>query len=202
MLIDFEPVIQRQRTLFDFANRFGPPELKDMIAGYVAFTRQVIEGVNDEQLLQIPEDLQADDPFAAAEEDRHIGWSLAHLVLHVTASAEEGAAFSSILARGITIGGRLRYEDDWRQVRSRAEVLERLEECQRMCLAYLETWPARPHLETLRILSGKLSGMKVNALTSYVWGLYHWHQHVEQFKKVAEQVTGASRSEDEAAKGS
>src|SRR5262245_6148506 len=56
-------------------------------------------------------------------------------------SDEEVAAFSSILARGIAIGGRLWHERDWQQVRTRADTIVRLEECRRMCLAYLATWP-------------------------------------------------------------
>ena len=165
--------------------RSSPAELRDRLTSYVDSTLRLIEGLGDDQIVQVPPDPGADDPYAASEEERHAGWSLAHVVLHITASAEEGAAFSSILARGIPIGGRLRHEQDWRQVTRTAELVVRLEECRRICLAYLDTWPAPPHLETLRILPEQMSWLKVNAPISVLGGLKHWHAHMEQLERCA-----------------
>ncbi len=187
MLIDFQPLFKREVLPIDFAMKYSPGDLGAAIHGYVDFTLQIINSASDEQLFRIPDDPEADD-LHASEAERHQGWSLAHLVLHATASFEEGAAFSSLLARGIVIGERLRYEPDWHLVSTRPEIIARLEECRRLGLAYLDTWPDQPHLETLRIMPEKLSWMKVNAPTALLNGLMHWHKHLEQFQKVAEQV--------------
>jgi hypothetical protein len=188
MLIDFQPVFQKEKTLLDLANEYDHADLGAALNSYVDFTLQIINGVGDEQATYIPYDSHADDPHALAKADRHIGWSLVHLVMHVTATAEEAAAFSSILARGIAIGGRLRSERNWREVTTCAEAVARLEECRRMCLAYLATWPDRPDLATVRIMPENLSWMKPNAPISFLAGLLHWHKHIEQFQQVAEQV--------------
>jgi hypothetical protein len=191
MLIDFQPLFKREILPIDFAMKYGPEDLRTAIHNYVNTTLEIISSVPDAQLFQIPEDPEADDPHAI-EAERHQGWSLAHLVLHVTASFEEGAAFSSLLARGIVIGGRLRYEQDWHLVNTSTEVVARLEECRRIGLAYLDSWPDQPHLETLRIMPEKLNWMKVNGPTAFLNGLMHWHKHLEQFQKVADHMKNTS----------
>jgi hypothetical protein len=188
MLIDFQPVFKKEKTLIELANEYSHADLGAALNSYVNFTHQVISEVSDEQATHIPVDSNADDPYATTEADRHLGWSLVHLVMHVTATAEEAAAFSSILARGIAIGGRLRSERNWREVTTCAEAVARLEECRRMCLAYLATWPDRPDLTTVRIMPQNLSWMKPNAPVSFLAGLLHWHRHIEQFQHVAEQA--------------
>ena len=188
MLIDFQPVFKQEKTLIDLANEYSQADLGDALNGYVDLTLHIMRGLSDEQAVYIPVDPEADDPYAAAEADRHMGWSLIHLMLHVTATAEEAAAFSSILARGIPIGGRLRSERNWREVTTCAEAVARLEECRRVCLAYLATWPDRPDLSTVRIMPENLNWMKPNAPISFLAGLMHWHKHIEQFRQVAEQI--------------
>ncbi len=186
MLINFQPVYNKEKTLGDLASEYSSADLCRALNSYVDFTIQIISSVSDEQAIHIPSDPDANDPYATTEAERHLGWSLVHLVMHVTASAEEAAAFSSILARGIALGGRLRMEQDWRQVTTCAQAVARLEECRRMCLAYLATWPDQPDLITVRIMPENASWMKPNAPISFLAGLMHWHKHIEQFQKVAE----------------
>ena len=188
MLIDFQPVFKKEKTLIDLANEYSHADLGDAFNSYVDFTLQIINGVSDEQALYIPFDPDADDPHATAEADRHVGWSLVHLVMHVTATVEEAAAFSSILARGIPIGGRLRSERNWREVTTCAETIARLEECRRMCLAYLAAWPDRPDLTTRRSMPEDFKWPGPNAPVSFLAGLMHWHKHIEQFQQTAEQA--------------
>ncbi len=68
-----------------------------------------------------------------------VGWNVAHLVAHVTASSEEGAAVSSILARGIALEfePRLRAEVDWTTLTTTAACIQRLEESRRIRQGYL-----------------------------------------------------------------
>ena len=188
MVLDFQPVFQRTITLAEFAAQYNNSDLADALNAYVDLTLQVIGSVSDLEATFIPSDLDADDPYATDEADRHIGWSLVHLVTHVTASAEEAAAFSSILARGIAIGGRLRSERDWRQVTSCALAVARLEECRRICLGYLASWPEPPDLATVRILPENATWPAPNASVSFLFGLMHWHTHIAQFQKTMAQV--------------
>ncbi len=186
MLIDFQPILAKEKTLSDLAKEFNRRSLGDALTSYVDFTRQVVENTpSDELAAAIPDDPLADDPHAASEEERHVGWSLVHLVTHVTASAEEGAAFSSLLARGIAIGSRLRSEQDWRQVKTRAAAVQRLEECRRICLGYLAAWPDQPDLAAVRLMPEHLSWLKPNAPVSFLHGLLHWHLHLEQIQLAA-----------------
>jgi hypothetical protein len=184
MLINFQPVYNKDKTLGDLASQYSNLDLREALNSYVDFTLQIIHSVTDEQAIYIPPDPDANDPYATTELERHVGWSLVHLVMHVTASAEEAAAFSSILARGIAIGGRLRSERDWRRVTTCAEAVARLEEWRRMGIAYLGTWPDQADLTTARIMPENMSWMKPNAPTQFLAGLMHWSAHIEQFQKV------------------
>lgn len=190
MLIDFQPVIKKELPMIEFARRFTLDELRVALASYVEATRQIVEAASDEQLFRIPEDPEADDPYTENEAERYVGWSLAHLVLHVTASAEEGAAFSSMLARGVAVSERLRYEPDWRTLTGRSAVLARLAECQRMCTAYLDTWPDEPHLETLRVLPEKWKDVRINAPAAFLGGLSHWSRHITQMQRCLTGIDG------------
>ena len=75
------------------------------------------------------------------------------MIAHVTASSEEGAAFSSLTARGIPASERPRYETPWRDITTVEQVIQRLEESRRMRHAYLDTWPDNPHLDVYREIS-------------------------------------------------
>src|SRR4051812_44167662 len=149
--INFAPLTGNTMTPVEFAAQFSFSELRAAVHRYLDGIRDLVQQFNDEQLTFEPVDKGADDPYAATSDEAHIAWTLAHLVLHVTASLEEGAAFSSVLARGIAIGGRLRYEPDWRTVTTRKQVLHRLEESRRMVNALLDSWPDEPHLDVYRI---------------------------------------------------
>lgn len=188
MLIDFQPMFRKEITFADLASQYSNAGLATALNAYVDFTRQIIHSVSDEQATFVPSDLDAHDPYAASEADQHAGWSLVHLVAHVTASAEEAAAFSSILARGIAIGGRLRKECDWRQMTTCVMAATRLEECRRTCLGYLATWPEPPDLATTRIMPENTPWPAPNATGSFLVGLMHWSVHIPQFQKTAEQA--------------
>jgi len=69
-------------------------------------------------------------------------------------------------------------------VTDRVVVLARLDECRRMCSAYLETWPDIPHLETLRVMPEKWREVRINAPAAFLGGLMHWHRHLEQMRRL------------------
>ncbi|MDW8299982.1 MAG: DinB family protein [Anaerolineae bacterium] len=195
MLIDFSPVRESGVKLLDFAQRFTFHELRLAVNAYVNATLDLLADCDDAVLTFEPYDPEANDPFAP-ESERHIGWNLAHLVLHVTASLEEGAAFCSILGRGVPIGGRLRYEPDWRTFTTRAQVIGRLEESRRMCLAYLDTLPDPPHLDVLRDMPEQYVTFfgQLNAPANLLLGLMHWDEHLAQMRNTKAQAQAALKA--------
>jgi hypothetical protein len=196
VLIDFTPVRNGNLKLDAFAQQFSLEDLRAATNASIDLILDIIKDADDAQIVYIPDDPLADDPHAIPEE-RHLGWSLAHLIVHVTASAEENAAVSSILARGIPYprDPRLRYETHWRTVTTKAQALQRLEETRRIRLAYLDTWPDVPHLDVLREVSDayrERSGEQ-NAKAAFLGGLRHESNHYDQFREVARQARDAAR---------
>lgn len=188
MLTDFSPVENGQVTLYDFAQRFSVDDLRRATHASLDAILAFIGDADDGQVAFIPDDPNADDPFAPPEE-RYFGWSLAHLVCHVTASSEEWAAYASILARGIAYPRepRLRFETDWHIMTTRAQVLQRIEESRRMRLAYLDTFPDEPRLDVLRAVSERFLERNgpANAKSAFLNGLKHEHSHHAQMRETA-----------------
>ncbi len=191
MTIDFAPVRENAMKLEQFAQDYTVDDLRTLTRDLLGKIRAIVEAANDEQVVFLPFDPDANDPAALPGEE-HIGWSLAHLVLHTTASAEESAAISSLLARGVVYGRepRLRYEPRWQDVTSKAQVMQRLDECQRICLAYLDAWPDRPLLEIYRDSSANSLEKhgRLNAVANYLHGFRHMDGHLAQFREVLRQA--------------
>ena len=194
MLLDFSPVENETIKLYDFAQTLSVTDLRAASNASLDAILALIGSADDAQVTFFPDDPLADDPYAPPEE-RYLGWTLAHLVAHVTATSEESAAYSSILARGIPYPRepRLRYETDWHTMKTRAQVLQRIAESRRMRLAALDMWPDEPHLDILREVSenyiAKL-GLS-NAKTAFVSGLKHEHGHHRQIQETAQQACAA-----------
>ncbi len=195
MQIDFTPLFNRSITPLEFAEPFSLDDLRAATGTYLDTVRDLVKDFTDEQLIFQPTDPKAQDNYAKTPEEVHMGWSLAHLVLHVTASLEEGAAISSLLARGVPVEGRFRYEPEWRTVTTRQQVLARIEECRRMCLAYLNTWPDEPHVDVYRKFpEGSIfASVKHNAPASFLFSMSHLVGHLDQFKDAAAQVREAAQ---------
>jgi hypothetical protein len=194
VLIDFSPVDRHEVQMLEFSKAYSVADLKAATHASIDFMLDIIKDMSDAQMTFLPYDPAADDPHAVEGEEK-IGWSLAHLVVHVTASAEEGAAFSSILARGIPYPKepRLRYETNWHTVTTKAQAVQRLEESRRMRLAYLDTWPDAPHLDVYRE-SSERSIEKfgyINGTASFLSSLKHEWGHYDQFREVARQAREA-----------
>lgn len=195
MLIDFAPVREGSLKLLDLAGRFSFHELRLALNAYIDATLDLLADCDDATLTFEPHDPEAHDPFAP-EADQHIGWNLAHLVLHVTASLEEGAAFCALLGRGVPVGGRLRYEPDWRTFTRREQVIARLEESRRMCLAYLDTLPDPPHLAVFREMPEQYVAFfgQLNAPANLLLGLLHWDDHMAQMRAAKAQAQAALKA--------
>lgn len=189
-MIDFSPIDNGQKWL-DFAAPYSVDDLRDATNASIDLILDMIKDLNDAQVTFDPVDPDADDPHAIAGEE-HIGWSVAHVIVHATASSEEGAAYSSWLARGIAPARepRPRYETNWHTVSTKAECVQRLEESRRIRLAYLDTWPDRPLLDVHREVSERFLEKygPMNATASFLSGLKHEHGHHEQIREAARQA--------------
>lgn len=185
-MIDFTDVFNGQRKLADFAADVTLADLQ--VANHAQIDEMVslIRDLADHHVVHI-----ASDP----EAEGGIGWNVAHLVVHVTASSEENAAVSSILARGIDYAfePRLRYETEWTTITTTAGCLQRLEESRRIRQAYLNAWPDQPHLNTYRTLPPAFAERvgNLNAIGTYLLGLMHEAGQFAQLRDIIAQAKAA-----------
>ncbi len=125
------------------------------------------------------------DPASEGGEGQ--GWTLGHVIAHLTATCEGAAAGAAVMARGVILEQRLRYEVDWETITSGEQVQERLRESHRMCRAFLDAWPSVAHLEIEATPIPQLGPM--NAIGSYVLGLLHAQMHLGQLREIMRQAT-------------
>lgn len=194
LAIDYSKVKAGEEKIADLAQRVSKADLRAATNQSIDYLLDLTRSLSDEQIIFEPHDPDANDPYAATEEEKNISWTFAHLIAHVSASSEEGAAFSSLLARGIVITERPRYETPWREITTQAACIQRLEESRRMRLAYLDTWPDTPFLDVYRAQSERSIERvgKLNAPASFLYALSHEVGHYAQIKDVARQARDAA----------
>ena len=194
MAIDFKPVFDGELLLIDYATQFSVDDLRQASADSVALMTDIVQGLSDAEICFAPQDPDADDPFAI-EGEQDIGWGIGHLVAHVTASSEEWAGYSSLLARSVPYPAepRLRHETPWREINTSARALQRLRESLRLRLGYLDAWPDVPDLQLKRELSPRFIARfgEFNATTCFLFGLQHEVGHYGQFEEVRAQIQAA-----------
>ncbi len=149
----------------------------------------LIAGCVDADVTFEPVDPQANDPYAATPEELHLAWTLGHVIVHTTASAEEAAAIAAELARGVAYHGRSRYEVPWGEMRTIAGCHQRLEESRRMRLASLAMWPESAYLDNAYQVW--TDGPTVNAIGRFVLGLMHEESHLGQISEIVRQARAA-----------
>jgi hypothetical protein len=194
-MIDFSPIDDQTVKYIEFAEKLSIDDLRQAANESIDYLLSLIANLDDDDLTFDPVDPEANDPYAV-EGEENIGWSVAHLIAHVTATAEEGAAFSSLLARGIPASERPRYETPWRDITTQAQCVQRLEESRRMRLAYLDTWPNQPHLDIYRQVSERFVAKfgEMNAPASYLFSLKHEYGHYDQINEVIKQALAAKQA--------
>lgn len=194
MRINYKLVDERELTLLELSARYSVDDLRAATNESINTILDIIAGMNDADVIFDPIDPNAHDPYAVPGEEK-IGWNIAHLVAHVTASSEEWAAYSSLLARGITYPAepRLRYETGWKDITTKAQCVQRLEESRRLRLGYLKAWPDTPHLDVLRGLSPRFIERfgEMNAPACLLFGLRHEVEHLPQMAEAARQARAA-----------
>ena len=185
-MIDFGPLRRKEAGLQDLARGLSPDDLGRLTREMCAAQLAAIEDATDDDVVMVPDDPDAKDTFASNTDDVGLSWTLGHVVVHTTASSEESAALALLLARGLPVEGRSRYEVPWQEARTAAFVRHRIEESQRMRLAMLAAWPAEPHLENF--YSPYEGRPPMNAMGRFIGGLAHDDSHLEQMLKIMSQA--------------
>jgi len=184
-LLDFTLVKNRTMTFSDMARDLTPADLRNLTNEMIDTMLSIVADATDEDVVFIPQDPNADDPYGIPEE-KDLVWTLGHVAVHTTASAEESAALALTLARGLAPEGRSRYEVPWRTVQTIAQVRHRFEESRRMRLLMLDAWPDEPHLEVTYSISPRFGPF--NATARFLMGLNHDDDHIGQLKEIMRQV--------------
>ncbi|HEY7126473.1 MAG TPA: DinB family protein [Ktedonobacterales bacterium] len=187
-MLDFAGVRQEKQTLADLSRDLSVADLHRLTDEMVDTVLAIIAEATAADVVFVPEDPAANDTFGVTEE-ANLAWTLGHVIVHATASSEEAAALGSVLARGIEITDRSRYETEWKTVRGVAQVRQRLEESRRMRHAFLDTWPTEPHLDVVYVPGGGLASLgPMNAIGRFLLGLMHEDAHLEQMREIIRQA--------------
>ncbi len=189
-MFDFTPVIEKKARLSELTTNLTVEDLRQYTNEMIDEMLHRIAACTDADVTFAPIDPQANDTHAATEAEVHLAWTLGHIVVHVTASAEESAFLAAELARGVTFHGRSRCEVPWATVTSIAQFRDRLEESRRLRLASLEMWPNPPHLANAYEVPGWPLG-PINCVTRFMLGLSHDNAHLDQIKDVVQQSRAA-----------
>lgn len=188
-MLNFTPVRNKEITITELAAGLTRNDLRQLTNEMVDTMLNLIRDCTDEDVVFVPYDPDAHDMYAAVAEDVNLAWTSGHLVVHVTASAEESAFLAAELARGVAYHGRSRSEIPWQTVTTIAQCRARLEESRRMRLATLDVWPDQPYLDNFYQRTDTSS--KINALTYFVVGLSHDDSHLAQIAEVVRQARRA-----------
>jgi hypothetical protein len=189
-VIDFSPLRRKETNLQDLAEGLSREDLAQLANEMCDIYLDLIAVAEDRDVSFVPDDPEANDTFAATEEEVNMPWTLGHVIVHWTASSEESAALALTLARGLEVNGRSRYEVPWTSAQSVQFVRERIEDSRRMQLAMLEAWPQPPHLDNT--YEPRAGARPMNAVARFLSGLSHADAHREQVTKILAQAKGTA----------
>jgi hypothetical protein len=185
-VIDFDAMRRREKSLQDLAEELTQEDLARLTREMCARELALIEDAEDEDVAFVPDDPEANDTFASQSQDVGLSWTLGHVVVHSTASSEESAALALVLARGLRVEGRSRYEVSWQEATTVAFLRHRIQESMRMRLSMLAAWPDLPQLDNFYApYEGR---PPMNAMGRFLGGLAHDDSHLEQIRKIMVQA--------------
>jgi hypothetical protein len=188
-MIDFTPVRNKEKTMAQLAEGLTRGDLRRETAEMVDRMLALIADCTDADVTFVPDDPNANDDAAATEDEVHLAWTLGHVIVHTTASAEESAFLAAELARGVKWHGRSRSERPWQTVTTIRQCRERLEESRRMRLASLELWPDQPYLDN--VYQPYENSEFVNCLNRFIRGLSHDDSHLNHIAAIVRQAKAA-----------
>ena len=185
-MFDFTPLLQPQAKLSELTAHLTSDDLRRYTNEMIETMQDLIATCSDADVTFEPLDPEANDPYAETEAELHMAWTLGHVIVHVTASAEESAFLAVELARGVKFHGRSRYEVPWSTITSIAQCRDRLEESRHMRLLTLELWPNPPHLDNSYEIPGRSTG-PINCVTRFMMGLRHDDSHLDHIRNIVQQ---------------
>ena len=188
-MLDFTPVRKREKTMAQLGGGLTADDLRRLTDEMIDAMLGMIAESEDADVTLVVEDAEANDTFAASEADVGLSWTLGHVIVHATASAEESAFLAAELARGVAFHGRSRSEVAWETVTTIRQCRERLEESRRMRLASLDMWPDNPDVENT--YKPYENGPVTNCYRRLMNGLRHDNSHLDQVQDVVGQAQAA-----------
>jgi hypothetical protein len=191
-MLDFNRVRRKEITLAELTAGLAVSDLRRLTDEMIDVQVGLLTGCVDADVSFVPADPQAHDSAAADAADMNLAWTLGHVIVHTTASAEESAALAAELARGVTFHGRSRSEVPWQTVTTLAQCRARLEESRRMRHASLAMWPDAPHLHNT--YQPYENAPPYNAVMRFVGGLSHDDSHLKQIEEIVRQAKEARKA--------
>ncbi|MGH7764679.1 MAG: DinB family protein [Candidatus Dormibacteraceae bacterium] len=185
LMLDFGPLHRREVSVQELAGGLDREALARITNEMCDLQLAAIEDATDDDVVMMPDDPDAKDTYAARPEEVGLVWTLGHVVVHTTASSEESAALALILARGLPVEGRSRYEVPWERAQTAEFIRQRVQESRRMRLAMLDGWPEEPHLDN--VYTPYPGRPPMNAVGRFLGGLAHDDSHLAQMHKIMAQ---------------
>lgn len=185
-MLDFAALREKRITFEALCAGLAVSDLHRLTDEMIDIQLNLVSTACDADLLFLPTDPEAADPYAADPSETNQPWTLGHVIVHATASSEECAAQASSLARGVPTAGRSRWEVPWQTVTTIDELRQRLEESRRMRHAFLDTWPNQPDLSNA-YLADHPGARPRNAIQRFVAGLAHDEAHLGQIAEILRQ---------------
>jgi len=182
MPIDLAAVHAGQLRYADLMHNVRHADLYEMTDELFDTLEVILVGSTDAAVLFVPRD-------PAASDQSEQGWTLSHVVAHLTATLEEAATVATLLARGVQVEERLRAETPWQKLSTAQVVQARLQESRRTCRAFLDAWPDKPHLDVTRTVLPLFGPM--NAIGLYAFGIAHGQEHLDQLRETVRQYTSS-----------
>ncbi len=180
MNLNLEAVRTGQISFADAVRTIHYADLYTMTDELFDELEAILVKATDAAVLFVPHD-------SAAIDRSEQGWTVSHIVAHLTATLEESAAVAAMFARGVKFEARLRYETPWENLSTQQMVLARLHESHRMCRAFLDAWPDEPHLDITVTMIPRFGPM--DAVGMYILGAAHGQGHLEQLRETVQQYT-------------
>ena len=191
-MLEFSRYRSKEISFAALIAALSPVDLGPLTNEMVDTVLAQITGCMDEDVVFVPQDPQAHDPYAEDPVEVDMAWTLGHVIVHITASAEESAFLAAEMARGVKLHGRSRYEIPWREITTIEQCRQRLEESRRMRLASLEVWPDPAHFDIVQRIPW-LGKEPINAVGRFVLGLSHDDSHRGQIEDIVRQAAAARR---------
>ncbi|MCB0077944.1 MAG: DinB family protein [Anaerolineales bacterium] len=185
-MIDFSPVERGEARFNEAIAAVTGADLAALTHEMIDEMLRRIDSATDSAVTLLPVDPKANDAFAVDASEVGLAWTLGHVIVHCTASAEESAALAAEQARGVVPKGRSRYEVPWETITTIAQCRARLEESRRMRIASLQMWPDQPHLAVVKEAWPGFE--EVNAIGRFLLGLWHDSQHLGQISEIVRQA--------------